>query len=413
MLVFCGMTIWILALVLLAAGAGLGLRQGAIRAAFSFVGIVAAALFAGILGNQLKPLFPHVGLQNPTLIWLLAPLEAFVIILILFKAAGFFVHRKAYLFYKYKAGDLRLALWARLNSRLGLCIGLLNGTAYLLLASFVIYNLSYWTIQIAPSSNESVPIRLVNQMGHDLDAAGLNGAARSIVSLPDMNYKLADLAGLLRQNPRLKDRFESYPAFLSLAERDDFKQLGQNNDFQDAWKNLAPVVQLLKNPQVLAMLKDNDLIATIFGIVQANWDDLNGYLKTGESPEYDSEKLLGRWDFNANVSVAMLLVNRPNIPPAEIRGLRSLWSNAYAQTVFVAAADHQAFLDNLPHFTVQNGATAVAEKVTLRGQWENAGTNYDLSLGGNGPSKSMTAQIDGLRLTIKSGKDSLIFDREQ
>jgi hypothetical protein len=90
-----------------------------------------------------------------------------------------------------------------------------------------------------------------------------------------------------------------------------------------------------------------------------------------------------------------------------------LWSNAYAQTVFVAAADHQAFLDNLPHFTVQNGATAVAEKVTLRGQWENAGTNYDLSLGGNGPSKSMTAQIDGLRLTIKSGKDSLIFDREQ
>ena len=407
------MTIWILALVLLAAGAGFGFQRGAIRAATSFVGIVTAALFAGILGKQLKPLFPHVGLQNPTLIWLLAPLAAFIIIFALFKFAGFFIHRKAYLFYKYKAGDLRLALWARLNSRLGLCVGLLNGTAYLLLVSCVIYNLSYWTIQMAPSPGEFVAIRLVNQMGHDLDATSLTGAARSIVSLPDMYYKLADLAGLLRQNPRLKDRVESYPAFLSLAERDDFKQLGQNGDFQDAWKNLAPVTQLLKNPPVLAMLKNNELTTTVFDIVQTDWDDLNGYLKTGKSPEYDSEKLLGRWDFNANVSVAMLLVNRPNIPPAEIRRLRSLWSNAYAQTVFLAGADHQAFLEQLPHFAVQNGATVVAEKVTSQGQWENAGTNYNLSLGGTGPGKSMTAHTDGQRLTIKSGNDSLIFDREQ
>ena len=144
------MTIWILALVLLGAGAGLGLRQGAIRTSITFVGIVVAVSLAGMLGNLLKPLFPHVGIQNPTLIWLLAPVEAFVIVLILFKIAGLIVHRKVYLFYKYKAGDLRMTLWERLNSRLGLCVGLLNGTAYLLLVSFVIYNFSYWTAQIAP-----------------------------------------------------------------------------------------------------------------------------------------------------------------------------------------------------------------------------------------------------------------------
>jgi uncharacterized membrane protein required for colicin V production len=402
------MTIWILTLVLLAAGAGLGLRQGAIRAAISFVGIVVAVLFAGIFGKLLKPLFPHLGIQNPTLIWMLAPLAAFIIVLILFKAAGFFVHRKVYLFYKYKAGDLRMALWERLNSRLGLCIGLLNGTAYLLLVSFVIYIVSYWTVQVAPSPSESVVIRSINQLGHDLEATGLTGAARSIVPLPEMYYRLADLAGLLRQNPQVKTRLESYPAFLSLAERDDFKQLGQNNDFQQAWKNLAPITQLLNNPQVKAMLKNNDLITTTLDTLQANWDDLNGYLKTGKSPKYDSEKLLGRWDFNVNVAVGTLLITRPNIPPAEIKVLRSLWSNAYAQTVFVAAADHQAFLENMPRFTVQNGAATVAEKSTLRGQWNSNGTNYDLSLNG----KSMTARTDGLRLTIKSGNDSLVFDRE-
>jgi uncharacterized membrane protein required for colicin V production len=402
------MTIWILALVLLAAGAGLGLRQGAIRAAISFIGIAVAVLFAGILGKLLKPLFPHVGIQNPTLIWMLAPLAAFIIILILFKAAGFFVHRKVYLFYKYKAGDLRMALWERLNSRLGLCIGLLNGTAYLLLVSFVICSLSYWTVQIAPSPSESVVIRTVNQMGRDLEATGLIGAARSVVPLPDMYYKLADLAGLLRQNPRLSGRLADYPALLSLEERDDFQQLMHDDNLVKAWKEDAPLGQILGDAQVKTAIRNKGLVNTIWETLQSEMDDLVVYLKTGKSPKYDSEKLLGRWDFNVNVAVGTLLINRPNIPPAEIKALRGLWSDAYAQTVFVAAADHQAFLKNMPRFKVQMGAATVAEKATLQGQWKSNGTNYDLSLNG----KSMTARTDGLRLTIKSGNDSLVFDRE-
>ena len=93
------MTIWILVLIVLGASAGLNLRHGVIRAAFSFVGILVAMLFAGLLGKPLKPLFPHVGIQNPTLIWLLAPFVGFVIILVLLKIAGFFVQWKTDLFY--------------------------------------------------------------------------------------------------------------------------------------------------------------------------------------------------------------------------------------------------------------------------------------------------------------------------
>lgn len=403
------MTIWILALVLLAAGAGLGFRQGAIRTAISFVGIVTAVLFAGILGNLLKPLLPHVGIHDRTLIWLIAPVEAFVIVLIVFKIAGLIVHRKVNLFYKYKAGDLRLALWERLNSRLGLCVGLLNGTAYLLLVSFVIYNFSYWTVQIAPSGSEARTTRIINQLGHDLETTGLASTARSIAPLPDMYYKLADLAGLVCQNPQVSSRLASYPALLSLAERPDMQQLAQNNDFIQAWKQGAPMGQILNNPQVKGLLQNRDLIDTVWEILRANLDDLVVYLKTGKSPKYDSEKLLGRWSFNVNVSVGTLLIARPNIPAAEIKALRSLWSRAYAQTTFVASADHQAFLDNMPRFKVENGMPTVAQTTTWQGQWNNAGTNYDLSLNG----KSMTARTDGLRLTIKSGGDVWVFDRAQ
>jgi hypothetical protein len=406
--VFLGMTIWILALALLAAGAGLGLRQGAIRTAFSFVGIVTAASCAGLLGKLLKPMLPHVGIHNPTLIWLLAPLKAFVIVLIVFKIAGYIVHRKVNLYYKYQAGDLRLALWERLNSRLGLCVGLLNGTAYLVLISFVIYNVSYLTVQIAPSGNEARATRVINQLGHDLETTGLAGAARSFAPLPDVYYKVADLAGLVCQNPQLGGRLFSYPALLSIAERDDVQQLAQDNDFTAAWKQGAPMGQMLNNPKVKGLLQDQDLTDTIWEALGANLDDLPVYLKTGKSPKYDPEKILGRWDFNVNVSIGMLLIGRPNVKSTEIKAIRALWSAAYAQTGFIAAADHQAFLKNMPTFTVQNGAPAVGQTTTWKGQWEDNGTNYNLSLKG----KSMTGHTDGLRLTIKSGAETWVFDRE-
>jgi hypothetical protein len=403
------MTIWIVALVLLAAGAGLGFRQGAIRTSITFVGIVAALLFAGTVGNLFRPLFPHVGIHNATLIWLLAPVEGFIVILILFKVAGFFVHRKVYLYYKYKAGDLRFSLWERLNSRLGLCVGLLNGTAYLLLVSLFLFNFSYWTVQIAPSNKETKTAQIINRLGHDLEATGLTGPARSMVVLPDMYYKLADLVGLLSQNPQLSGRLANYPALLSIAERDDVQQFAQNNNFVDAWKQGAPMGQLMNDPQIKALLQNQSLMNAVWETLKANLDDLTTYLKTGKSPKYDSEKILGRWEFNVNVSVGTLLVTRPNIPPAEIKGLRNLWSDAYSQTAFVAGADQQAFLENLPHFTVQNGAAVVAEKTTLQGQWKGDGTDYDMTLGG----KPMTAHTDGQRLTLKSATETFVFDREQ
>ena len=83
-----GMTIWILALLLLAAGAGMGLRQGAIRVAVSFVGIILSALLAWPLSGLVRPLLPHIGFHNPIVIWLLPPFLVFIILLSVFKSFG-------------------------------------------------------------------------------------------------------------------------------------------------------------------------------------------------------------------------------------------------------------------------------------------------------------------------------------
>jgi len=391
----------------------LGLRQGAIRASFSFAGIFFAFLLAALIGKFLKPLLPHVGIHNPTLVWMIAPIEAFVLVLVLFKVTGFVVHRKVSVYYKYKAGDLRLALWERLNSRLGACVGLLNGAAYLVLVCLVIYNFSYWTVQVASSDNETKTTQFINRLGHDLEDTGMAKVAHAAAPLPASFYKVADLFGLIFQNPQVGQRLLNYPPFLSLLERDDLQQLAQNSDFTSAWNEHAPLGQLLNEPAVKNILQDKDLINIVWGLLQTNMDDLTVYLKTGKSPKYDPEKILGRWDFNVSVTVAMLRQSRPNIPASEMRAARAWMSQAYADTTFVAGGDGQAFLKKLPQLKMQRGKLPTTEIATWKGSWMANDTNYDLSLSSNGENKSMTAQTDGTRLTLKGDKNLLVFDREE
>lgn len=400
------MTIWILALLLLVSGAGLGLRLGAIRAAFSFVGVIIATLLAGFTAKLVRPLLPLVGVSDHTLVWIVAPITGLLMVWVVFNAVGFEVHRRVGVYYRYKTGELRQALWERLNTRLGVCIGLLNGTAWLVLISFFIFNLSYWTAQIAPSANESKTTRLVNQMGHDLQSSGLDKAARAVGSMPNNFYKTADFAGFLVQNPALMGRLGDYPAFLSLGERDDIQQLAQDSSLAEEWKEGAPMGEILNDSQVQSILKDTNLVAIVWSTIQSDMDDITNYLITGQSPKYDSEKIVGRWTFDLVPALAALRESQPKIKPNEMKELRALWSQAFAETTFVAGTDGQAFLKDLPDFKSRPPGSN-----TWKGQWSGGDTTYDLSLTANGQTEQATASTDGLRLTIVLDNTTYVFQR--
>jgi uncharacterized membrane protein required for colicin V production len=404
-----GMTIWILSLVLLASLAGLGYRQGAIRVAFSLVGILFGALLAGLLAKPIKLLLPHVGVHEPIAVWFLSPFIVFVIVLSIFKSAGFAVHRKVEVFYKHKASDLRATLFERLNRRLGLGLGLINGLLYIILLSFVIYDFSYWTVQIATSEDEPRSVRLLNQMGRDLQSTGLDKVARAIDPLPQAYFQAADFAGLLYQNPQLADRLSSYPAFLSLAERDDFKQLGQDAEFHTAWKNHSPVGQLINDAPAKAILDNLDTRAQVWGMVQTDLNDLTNYLYTGKSAKYGSEKILGRWNINVSATFAMVRQMQPNSQPAEMRAVRAWMMKAYENTTFVAGADGQAFLKNLGQTKGQPPATEMA---TWTGQWKAGEDVYDVTVASGGENKTLTAKISDVRLTLKDNKNIWVFERD-
>jgi hypothetical protein len=413
MVLIVGMTIWILALLLLGAGAGMGLRQGAIRVAISFVGIIISALLAWPLSGLIRPVLPHVGFHNPATVWLLPPFLVFIILLSVFKSMGLLAHHKTNVYYKYKTDDLQRLLWERLNKRVGLGLGLLNGLAYFVLITFVIYDFSYWTVQVAPSYQEKFSVRMLDRMGWDLQNTGVIRAARAIDPMPDIYFKTADLAGLICQNPQLLDRLSAYPAFLSLAERDDFKQLGQNADFQTAWKNHSTFSELWNNPQVVTIRQNEDTVGMIWNIVSTNLDDLQSYLQTGQSAKFSPEKILGRWDFNVAASLTGLVQTRSNVPSSDMATMRALWSTAYAKTTFVAGADGQAFLKTLPqHFKSQLSQPTTFDTATWQGQWKKDGDGYDMTLANSGANKPATATIAGSQLTIKTDSDTFIFDRE-
>jgi hypothetical protein len=202
----------------------------------------------------------------------------------------------------------------------------------------------------------------------------------------------------------------NYPALISPGERDDFQSLGHGADFQTAWQTHAPAGQLLNYPTARAIWQNNDTVDLIWGIAQTNLTDLTVYLKTGKSSKYDAEKILGHWDFNASVTIAMMRQARPNIPASEMRSARAWMTTAYAGTTFVAGGDGQAFLKNLPH--LKPGTPPTTETATWTGSWSADDTNYDLALSSNGENKSMTARTDGARLTLKDDKNTLMFDRE-
>jgi uncharacterized membrane protein required for colicin V production len=406
------MTILILAVVLLAASAALGHRQGAIRAAISLAGILISALLAWPFSGLVRPLLPHIGFHNPVVVWLLPPFIVFVILLSAFKSAGLLAHRKVEVHYRYQRDDLQLILWSRLNRWLGLCVGLLNGLVYLALISFVIYDFSYWTTQVASSDGERWTVRLLNRAGRDLEATGMAGVARAINPLPEIYFKTADLAGLIYQNPQLKDRLADYPPFLSLAERDDFKQLGQDVDFQSAWKNHSPIGPIRDNSHFAAIWQNESARDLVWNIIQTNLDDLQTYLQTGRSAKYEAGPLLGRWDVNIVATLGAMVQTRANVPTSEMAAMRALWSPVYTNTVFVAGADGQAFLENLPHLKVQPNQPMTFETATWQGQWKSDGASYNLTLASSGANKSATATIDGSRLTLKMESDILIFDRE-
>ncbi len=406
------MIIWVLALVLMASLAGLGYRQGAIRVAFSFVAIMFGVLLAPLLGRLLKPVLVATGVTNPVLVWLLGPVIVFVLISIIFKMAALPVHQKVDVHFKYHAGDLRQILWERLSRRLGLCLGLLNGAAYLILICFAFFVLGYWTFQVASPGEDPTTIKLLNWFGRGLQTTGFDKVARAFDRFPKEWYEAADLTGIIYNNPLTEARLSRYPAFLGLAELPEFKDLGNDKEFADLRQKRAAIMEIVRYPKIDAMLKRPELLRQVWNTVAPDMKDLRIFLVTGQSPEYDSEKILWRWRFDVGAAVSAARRLKPNMAAKELLAVRRYITASYENSSFVAMTDHRALLKSVPQLARPAAAAHSLATQNLEGKWANQGGQYQLSMSPGGQ-QEFTAAIEGDRLTINTGEGmNLIFNRK-
>ena len=412
MIVNDGMTIWILAALMMAFLALAGWRQGAIRAGVNFIGILFAALLAVPLGHLVHPLLVHADSASPITPWALSPVFGFIIAMIPFFVGAQMLHNRVEHFYKYKAGDLKLALWERLNTRLGICIGVFNGAAYFVLISFFLFNLTYWTTQVASAeSNQPAMIRLVNKVGEDMQSTGFSKTAAAVGKLPRLYYRLGDLAGLLMQNPDLGPRLAAYPGFASLWHKKELLTLVTDPIVTNALATGATLGEIANSPSVQSVFASKDQTKLLLEAVTNNLDDLTTYLNTGHSPKYDGEPITGDWAFNSPVSLAWLKQMQPKMPNNEMNAVRALLNQSFSQTTLQFTVDSQIYARNWPKFVTQPQANQpLYQAVDCSGDWTRDGANYTLHLVVDGQDKYYTATTDGVRLKIKDSSRLLIFD---
>jgi hypothetical protein len=350
-----------------------------------------------------------LGVQNPVLLWALGPVIVFILFSLAFKAGAAAVHHKADVYFKYKAGDLRLALWERLNQRLGLCLGILNGTAYFILLCFFIYVPSYLTVQVASGEKDPKWMRLLNQMGHDLHSTGMAKVARALDSIPQVDYDMADFAGILYHNPLIEARLGSYPDFLALAERAEFAGLGADTRFRESWMGQVPVMELMEHPTLQGVRNNPELLKAIWNTVAPDLNDLYTYLASGNSPKWDPEKILGRWAFDANWTMSLMRRAKPRMLASEMQRYKQWMLVAFSKTRMVARTDNQVSLRDLPPLRIPAAGTSPGPQ-TFQGQWKSlSGGKYQLGF----PNGEWPASVEGERMVIKADGTDLAFEREE
>lgn len=377
------MIIWLAALVLLGLLAFIGFKQGAIKVAISLLGLFVAAALAMPLSPIIKPILSPVGLKHPIWSLFVPPLVIFIIVLIGFKIAAVFVHRKVDVLYKYKRDDKARLKWERLNARLGMSLGLVNGAVYFVLLLIPFYVAGYLTTQVASGEEDPAGMKFVNRVRQQISSAKVDKVVAAYDPAPSNYYVAADIVGLVKNNPLLVSRLSHYPVFLSLAERPEFQTLANDVEVNQMIQTQAKIGDILKHPKVQAIVTNTTITGEVTNLLSSDLSDLHAYLLTGKSEKYDEEKILGMWTLDLNATAEQEKVAKPKITPYELKRLKQTKYAPFYGMIFIGTTDQKAILKH-------PSAAGAPPEVVAQGSWKAFGSNYEVTLG----SSPVTVTID-------------------
>lgn len=396
------MFVWIIALLLFASSGIVGFYQGAVRMAISTIGLFVAAMLAMPLSGLFGLLLKVFGMEHPVAIGFLAPFIAFVLVLAGFKCAGMATHKKVDGYLKYKASETVQLLFARMNSRVGILVGLCNAFIYFILISVLIYTVGYFSRQVIVSEKDTFVWRVLTGLAKDLQISGVDKAVAGYVPAKENYFDGADVLALIFRNPTIQDRLSDYPPFLLYSEDGRFKSLGGDKKFQEEWIKGPSLTEFTANEPIKRLIDDVPFFTNTVATLGGDFKDLKTYLETGKSPKYDEEKILGRWTFNFSQSFNANRRKKPNMTRQEQANLRALLGQR-RDTTIIATPNHKLLLKG--------------SKSTVDGMWDTgSGGGYTLSVTQGGQNLETQASIeepspDNKTLTIPLMGVSLVFNK--
>jgi hypothetical protein len=423
------MIMWIAALVLIGATAGVGYRQGGIRAAFTFVGLVIAAAVAIICAPMFEWIFPLIGFKNPLVPKFGAPIIAFVVVSLVFKGFAAFVHRKVEYYYRYKRDDATRAVWEVMNSRLGACIGVLNGTVYFFVFALIVAVFGYTTIQIGGGESNSKVLSFLGKAAEDLKNTSMDKVVAPFNPAPPRYFDTADTLGLLYHNRNLIDRLENYPVFAALGQQPVYQSLAADKELQSLIKGRGSFEEIMANATVQNVISNSSIVTNVMEI---DVQDLNQFLQTGVSPKFEKEKILGRWSYDLLGTVRLNKALKPDVGATTWLRMKNELSQRFDDLLFTAYYDNAAKLLlktnmdgkatpfearplKLPNGQIRTNyfplwfTTNATYSAT--GKWSGSPPNYLITLGNKNGTATSEGKLDDGRLSFQFEGKALLFTR--
>ena len=395
--------LWIIALVCLGIVGAIGYYQGPIRVACSLLGLIFGSLLAVPLSPLSKKLMPIFGLQHPGWDLFVPALIAFLIVLIAFKILGNVLHRKLSVFYKYKKDDKSYYRWSRMYSRVGLCLGLLNGAFYFFLLMLPIYIAGYFTTEVAQGAQDPSSVQNITKLRQEMQKMKVDHVLAGYDPTPKQVYKASDIIGLVSHNPLLESRLAHYPPFLTIGERPEFKDLANDVQLQQMIQSQASIGDILKYPKVQALVTNATVTQELTQTVGQDLDDLTEYLKTGHSPKYDVQPILGVWKIDRDATFAGERRKLQNPKPKDITNLRNNIMPLMSGLNVTVTTDHNF---------IMRKDTGSGVQVVGNGTWKKEGDSYIVNLPNNQPDNVEAALKGDDRLLLPRNGITMVFSKD-
>ena len=394
---------WLLALVFVMCSGIVGFYVGALRVAVTTIALLVSLFFLKPLGALCAKVLPMVGVSHPVLLAVLGPLLCFVILLVVAKVSAQTLHKQLDNFFKYKASDTQRLLFERMNQRTGPCVGVLNGTLYTLLISILATGVGYASVQFSRGAErDSFVLRGLNRLAMDVESSGLSKAVGPYIPAAPVYYDITDIAAEWFHQPLVQGRLGAYPPLLPMTDRKEFEELGNDVKVQEFMLRGPTVSEILDHPKLGPVMSSPETLAQGLKLVQADLADLKNYLSTQKSEKYDSEKILGRWDFNLAGTV---LENKKarRMSGLEVNKMRSVFAAQLEGAIMLALLDQKLIVR-------RPSASGTSRR---EGAWKSeGGGKYILSFPVTDDKKlDLSVTVEGRTLSSTLLNYQILFDR--